>query len=153
MIKTIKIGKDKELTLSNNLAWAMIYKTQFNHDIVPDIMPIISAVAKFIGELGRYNGQDVGDVLRQIDDDVLQDALIELCAVQFTDFINLVWAFAKANDDDIEIPEKWVKQFDEFPVDIIAPAVFELLTKGLISSKNLKSLRGMTKANQSASKQ
>ena len=152
MIKTIKLGKDKELTLSNNLAWAMIYKAQFGHDIVPDIMPIISALAKLMGELSRYNGQDVSEIIKNIDGDVLEQALIELCAVQFTDFVNLVWAFAKANNDDIETPDQWVRQFDEFPLDIIAPAVFELLTKGLISSKNLKSLRGTTKASTSQSK-
>lgn len=152
MIKTIKLGKDKELILSNNLAWAMIYKAQFGHDIVPDVMPIVSAFAKLMGELSRYNGQDVSDLIKNIDGDVLEQALIELCAVQFTDFVNLVWAFAKANNDDIETPDQWVRQFDEFPLDIIAPAVFELLTKGLISSKNLKSLRGTTKASTSQSK-
>ena len=142
MIKTIKISKDKELTLSNSLAWAMIYKDQFGHDIVPDIMPIVSAVTKLFGELQKNSGQDMTALLKNLDGDVLQSAMIELCAVQFTDFINLVWAMAKANDDDIETPEKWVRQFDTFPLDIIAPAVFELMTKGLISSKNLKSLRG-----------
>lgn len=146
MVKTIKLGKDKELTLSNNLAWAMIYKAQFNHDIIPDIMPIISAVFKLLGEMSKYTGKEVAEVIKEIDNDTLESALIELCAVQFTDFINLVWAFAKANDDEIEAPDKWVRQFDEFPLDIIAPAVFELLTKGLISSKNLKSLRTKTKA-------
>lgn len=142
MIKTIKISKDKELTLSNSLAWAMIYKDQFGHDIVPDIMPIVSAVTKLFGELQKNSGQDMTALLKNLDGDVLQSAMIELCAVQFTDFINLVWAMAKANDDDIETPEKWARQFDTFPLDIIAPAVFELMTKGLISSKNLKSLRG-----------
>lgn len=146
MVKTIKISKDKELTLSNNLAWAMIYKSQFGHDIVPDIMPIISALAKLFGELGKYSGQDVATILKNMDGDVIEDALIQLCAIQFTDFVNLVWTLAKANDDDIEAPEEWVRQFDEFPLDIIAPAVFELMTKGLVSSKNLKSLRGTTKA-------
>lgn len=141
MIKTIKISKDKELTLSNSLAWAMIYKDQFGHDIVPDIMPIVSAIAKLFGELQKNSGRDVTDLLKNLDGDILQSAMIELCAVQFTDFINLVWAMAKANDDDIETPEKWVRQFDTFPLDIIAPAVLELVTKGLISSKNLKSLR------------
>ena len=149
MIKTIKLGKGKELTLSNNLAWAMIYKDQFGHDIVPDIMPILSAVAKLFGELSKYSGQDVTDIVKTVDPDILESALIELCAVQFTDFVNLVWAFAKANDDDIETPDKWVRQFDEFPLDIIAPAILELLTKGLVSSKNLKSLRITTKANPS----
>lgn len=141
MIKTIKISKDKDLTISNNLAWAMIYKSQFGHDIVPDIMPIVSAVTKLLGELGKMAGKDVAEVLKDLDGDTIQSALIELCALQFTDFINLTWAMAKANDDDIETPEKWVREFDQFPVDIIAPAVFDLLLKGLVSSKNLKSLR------------
>lgn len=141
MIKTIKISKDKDLTISNNLAWAMIYKSQFGHDIVPDIMPIVSAVTKLLGELGKMAGKDMAEVLKNLDGDTIQSALIELCALQFTDFINLTWAMAKANDDDIETPEKWVREFDQFPVDIIAPAVFDLLLKGLVSSKNLKSLR------------
>lgn len=141
MIKTIKISKDKDLTISNNLAWAMIYKSQFGHDIVPDIMPIVSAVTKLLGELGKMVGKDMTEVLKDLDGDTIQSALIELCALQFTDFINLTWAMAKANDDDIETPEKWVREFDQFPVDIIAPAVFDLLLKGLVSSKNLKSLR------------
>lgn len=146
MIKTIKISKDKDLVLSNSLAWAMIYKDQFGHDIIPDIMPIVSAVTKLFGEMGKHMGKDVGELIKNLDGDVLQSAMIELCAVQFVDFVNLVWAMAKANDDDIESPDKWVRQFDQFPLDIIAPAVFELLTKGLISSKNLKSLRPKTEA-------
>lgn len=141
MNKTIKISKDKELVISSNLAWAMIYKSQFGHDIVPDIMPIVSAITKLLGELSKTNGTDVASVLKSLDGDTLQDALIELCALQFTDFINLTWAMAKANDDDIETPDKWVRQFDHFPIDVIAPAVFDLLLKGLVSSKNLKSLR------------
>ena len=101
MIKTIKINKDTELTLSNSLAWAMIYKDQFGHDIVPDVMPIVSAITKLFGELQKYSGQDMTEIIKNLDGDILQSAMIELCAVQFTDFVNLVWAMAKANDDDI----------------------------------------------------
>lgn len=139
MIKTIKLNDEKELTLSNNLAWATIYRDQFGHDIVPDVMPILSAVLRLINEVKDYT--DVNQLIKTVNFDTLQDTLIELCAFQFTDFINLVWAFAKAYDDNTEAPEKWVRQFDEFPLDIIVPAVFELLTKGMISSKNLKSLQ------------
>lgn len=139
MIKTIKLNDEKELTLSNNLAWATIYRDQFGHDIVPDVMPILSAVLRLINEVKDYT--DVNEIIKTVNFDTLQDTLIELCAFQFTDFINLVWAFAKAYDDNTEAPAKWVRQFDEFPLDIIVPAVFELLTKGMISSKNLKSLQ------------
>ena len=139
MIKTIKLNDEKELTLSNNLAWATIYRDQFGHDIVPDVMPILSAVLRLINEVKDYT--DVNEIIKTVNFDTLQDTLIELCAFQFTDFINLVWAFTKAYDDNTETPEKWVRQFDEFTLDIIVPAVFELLTKGMISSKNLKSLQ------------
>lgn len=134
MIKTIKLNDEKELTMSNNLAWATIYKDQFGHDIIPDVMPILSAVFKLFGE-----ADNVKDLMKN--GEAMQNAMIELCAFQFTDFINLVWAFCKAYDDNIEPPTKWVRQFDEFPLDIVAPVVFELLAKGLVSSKNLESLQ------------
>lgn len=152
MVKTIKINDEKEITLSNNLTWTMIYKSQFGHDILPDIMPIFSAFTKAAGELAKVSGQDVKDAIKLINPDALQDALIEMCALQFTDFINLTWALAKANDDSIDPPYQWASQFDEFPLDIIMPAVIELLGKGLVSSKNLKSLRGKTKAKKSTQK-
>ena len=107
MIKTIKLNDEKELTLSNNLAWATIYRDQFGHDIVPDVMPILSAVLRLINEVKDYT--DVNEIIKTVNFDTLQDTLIELCAFQFTDFINLVWAFAKANDENTEAPEKWVR--------------------------------------------
>lgn len=149
MIKTIKIDKDTNLVLSNNLSWATTYKNQFGHDIVPDVMPIISAIANLIGELFENRNEDVIEMMKNIDMDVLKDALLELCGIQFVDFIHLVWALAKANDEDTEDPDRWVRKFDYFPIDIIAPSVYELLSKGLVSSKNLKSLRNLVpKANQ-----
>ena len=40
MEKVIKIG-DKEVRLSNNVAWTMEYKDQFNKDVMESMMPII----------------------------------------------------------------------------------------------------------------
>lgn len=141
MVKTIKIDKDTSLTLSNNLGWVINYKNQFGHDILPDVMPIISAITKVIGEMAQSSAADAYEMIRTLDKDAVQDALIELCSIELADFLHLVWALAKANDKSIEDPDTWVEQFDSFPLDVIAPAVFELLTKGLVSSKNLKSLR------------
>ena len=137
MIKAVKLSEDKEITLSNNLSWALIYKDQFGHDIVPDLMPIMSAVVRLMGELGKK------DFLKNADPDAIQEALFELCSLEFVNFLNLTWSLAKANNEGIDPPDRWVRQFDEFPVDIVAPAVFELLMKGLISSKNLQSLQGL----------
>jgi len=53
----------------------------------------------------------------------------------------VTWALAKAADERILPPKQWVRQFDSFPLDIIVPAVGELLFKGFSSSKNLARLK------------
>jgi hypothetical protein len=50
---------------------------------------------------------------------------------------------AKAADEDIDPPKRWVRQFDEFPLDVVVPAVYELVLKGFVSSKNLKRLKNV----------
>lgn len=136
MVKTIKIDDNTELKLSNNIGWAMEYREQFGHDIIPDLMPVVSAVLTLLKEANE-NGFD----LKAIDGEILQEALINLTGVQFVDFVNLLWAMAKTADDNIPEPKRWVKQFESFPLDIIAPEAFMLLAEGLVSSKNLKGLR------------
>ena len=64
--------------------------------------------------------------------------------VEFVDVvINVTWAMAKAADESIEPPKKWVRQFDEFPLDVVGPAVFDMIIKGFVSSKNLKRLENL----------
>lgn len=138
MIKTIKINDNTELTLSNNIGWAMEYREQFGHDIVPDLLPVVSAVISLLDEIPQDKKGKID--LKHVNKDVLQDALINLAGLQFVDFINLVWALAKNADDKIPEPKKWVKQFDTFPLDIIAPEVFKLIVEGFVSSKNLPRL-------------
>lgn len=138
MIKTIKIDDNTELTLSNNIGWAMEYREQFGHDIVPDLLPVVSAVISLFDEIPQDKKGKID--LKRVNKDVLQDALINLAGLQFVDFINLIWALAKNADDKIPEPKKWVKQFETFPLDIIAPEVFKLITEGFVSSKNLPRL-------------
>lgn len=135
MIKTIRIDDEHELTLSNNIGWAFEYREQFGHDIIPDLLPALSAVISLLGEVDK-NGFD----LKKIDKDTLQDALINLAGIQFVDFINLLWAMAKTADETIKEPRKWVKEFETFPLDVVAPQAFTLLVEGLISTKNLPRL-------------
>lgn len=142
MIKSIKVNDDTELMLSNNVAWAMEYRDQFGHDIVPDILPVVGAIVSLVGE-ASLNDFDI----RKIDRDVLQDAVINLAGVQFVDFLNLVWAMNKTADPKIPLPRKWAAQFDGgFYLDTVAPEVFNLLASGLVSSKNLQGLRKTTEA-------
>lgn len=136
MIKSIKFNDNCEIELSNNIGWAMAYREQFGHDIIPDLLPAVSAIISILGETEQKHFD-----IRKIDKDVLQDALINLAGLQFVDFINLCWAMAKTANDKIPTPKKWVEQFDDgFFIDRVAPDVFGLLVEGLVSSKNLKSL-------------
>lgn len=143
MEKVIKIGK-QEVRLNNNVAWTMEYRDQFGKDIVPALMPILASLMEGVSEIVSEAGGE------QITSKVLADAvqgrsmeiLLPLFQVEFVDtIINVTWAMAKAADEDIEPPKRWVRQFEEFPLDVIVPAVYELVLKGFVSSKNLKRLK------------
>ena len=147
MEKTIKIGS-KEVRLTNNVSWAMTYKDQFGHDIIPTLMPMLAAAlditSGIIEEAGGNGKVSVGNLFKVLDGDKLLDAVIHLSGLEFVEFINITWAMAKACDDDLPDPKTWARGLDEFPVDKIAPEVFSLAVKGLVSSKNLKRLKDLT---------
>lgn len=147
MEKTIKIGK-QEVKLTNNVGWAITYRDQFGHDIIPTLMPMLAAildiVSGMIDEVSEGGKVEVTELLKNLDGDKLFDAVLHLSGLEFVELINITWAMAKAADDDIPEPKTWVKGFSEFPVDKIAPEVFSLAFKGLVSSKNLKRLKDLT---------
>lgn len=145
MEKIINIG-NKEVKLNNNVAWTMEYRDQFNKDIVPVLMPILSAltegVASVISETGLKNikAEEVAEAVRGR----AMEILMPLYQVEFVDvIINSTWAMAKVNDPEIAPPKIWVRQFDEFPLDEIAPVLFEMVAKGFVSSKNLRRLKDL----------
>lgn len=143
MEKVIKIG-EKEVRLSNNVAWTMEYRDQFNKDIVPAIMPLLSTMTEAISSVVSEAGTDL--TLQSLADAVqgrANDILLPMYQLELVDLINVTWAMAKAADEDIDPPRKWIRQFDDFPLDVIGPAVFELVIKGFVSSKNLIRLKGL----------
>lgn len=168
MEKTIKIGK-KSVKLNNNIGWTLAYRDQFGRDVIPAIMPmfasamdIISGIVAETGKVEKVSVEDgkvekvtdedgkvkkvtVEDIMKVIDGDSLIDAVIHLGGLEIVDFINIVWALAKCADEGIPEPSEWVKEFDEFPLDVIAPEVIKLVAKGVISSKNLERLKNLTK--------
>lgn len=146
MLKTIKINSKTSIKLDNNIGWAIIYRDQFNHDILPDIMPVIAAALDIlIQSMNKDDIKTTEDLLKNLDVDDIEDALIRLSALEVTTLINICWSMAKLADSDIDEPLEWVKQFSAFPVDVIAPALFEILAQGLVSSKNLKRLQTVLK--------
>lgn len=148
MEKTVQIG-NKEVRLNNNIGWAIDYRDQFGQDIIPTLLPMVAAALDLIKglleEVEDTNNLEWRDILRLIDGDTLFDALIHLGGLEFRDFINITWAMAKCADESIPEPRTWVKEFEVFPVDELAPTVFDLIFKGVVSSKNLTRLKDVRK--------
>lgn len=142
MEKVIKIGSN-EVRLSNNVAWVMEYRDQFGKDILPAIMPLITTVSEGISTVLSEAGTDITiESLSEAINGRAMDVLLPLYQAEFVDLvINVAWAMAKAADEDIDPPKKWVRQFDTFQLDVVGPAIFELVVKGFVSSKNLTRLK------------
>ena len=144
MEKIIKIGK-QEVRLNNNVAWTMEYRDQFGKDILPAIMPLLASMIEGISTIMADAGRD-GDLTTSNIAEALEgrtmEVLLPMFQAEFVDLvINVTWAMAKTADESIEPPKRWVRQFDEFPLDVIGPAIFDMVLKGFVSSKNLKRLK------------
>ena len=144
MEKIIKIGK-QEVRLNNNVAWTMEYRDQFGKDIFPVVMPLLASMVEGVSTIMADAGKE-GEISMEGIASALEgraiDVLLPAFQAEFVDLIvNVTWAMAKAADENIEPPKRWVRQFDEFPLDIVGPAVFDLIMKGFVSSKNLKRLK------------
>lgn len=142
MEKTITIG-GVDVRLSNNIGWVFAYRDQFGRDIIPALMPALESIVSLVPAITKAG--DEGGVVSVLQSSEMEDATLRLAGLEVTDLINIVWALAKAADDDIPEPRRWVRQFDEFPIDVIAPAAFDLVLSGVISSKNRTRLREMAK--------
>lgn len=147
MEKIIQIG-DKELKLSNNMAWAMEYKDQFNKDPLESLMPVVTALTEATASVIRESGTekiDLMDIANALEGRVF-DITLPLTQLGLVDtVVNITWAMAKAADPNILPPKQWIRQFDEYPLDVIVPTVGELMLKGLSSSKNLGRLMSLIK--------
>lgn len=144
MEKIIKIGK-QEVRLNNNVAWTMEYRDQFGKDIVPAIMPLIASMIEGVSTVIAESGNEITTkTLAEAVQGRALEVMLPMFQAEFVDLIiNVTWAMAKAADENIEPPKRWVRQFDSFPLDIVGPAVFDMVLKGFVSSKNLKRLKGI----------
>lgn len=144
MEKIIKIG-DKEVRLNNNVAWTMEYRDQFGKDILPAIMPLmasmIEGVSTLMAEASDGDSMTARGIAEALEGRAME-VLLPMFQAEFVDLVlNVTWAMAKAADESIEPPKRWVRQFDGFYLDEIGPALLELVLKGFVSSKNLKRLK------------
>ncbi len=144
MEKVIKIGK-QDVRLSNNIAWTMEYRDQFNKDIVPVIMPLFASLMESVASVvSTSDGELTVKKMAEAIEGRAMDILLPAMQIEFVDIIiNITWAMAKAADENILPPKRWVRQFDTFPIDVIAPAIYDLALKGMVSPKNLKRLKNI----------
>ena len=144
MEKKVKLDSKNSILLDNNVGWLFIYKDQFGRDIVPSLVPVLNAGIDLVFGIYKELGGEISrEKIMQIDPAALTDAIYAASGIEAVDLLNIVWALAKNADDEIPEPREWVRQFDTFPLDVIAPAVFELVFKSMVSTKNLKRLQNL----------
>lgn len=146
MEKIINI-EGRELKLNNQVAWTMEYKDQFGRDIVPVIMPMVSAIVEGLASV--ISESETKEISAKQISEAFQgrsmEILLPMFQVEFVDIIiNVTWALAKCADETIPEPKKWIRQFDSFPLDIIVPEVYQLVMQGFVSSKNWARLKEMS---------
>jgi len=148
MINTIKINDSQSVELDSSMNWLFIYRKYFGKDILPDIMPLLEAV---ISTLVKLTGGDdptseeisMENVLKNIDDDVMQSLFLNLSMLETTTILQVMWAMIKNADDKVEPVEKWLKGYDNLPLDEIIPQLFGMVLKASVSSKNLQRLQNL----------
>lgn len=148
--KQITINENCKINMDSSIGWLLIYRENFGRDILPDILPMISAAVDLIaGGIDEKGEVTIASFIENMDSDTVANAMIQLSGLEITTAINIVWAlaknYAKKNGETLEPVEIWVDQFDEFPLDVIVPAAVKLIVTSSVSSKNLRSLQMKTK--------
>lgn len=142
MIKTIHIDDNHSVELNGSMGWLFAYRAQFGRDITPDIMPMIEALVELAlaGAGGIKEDTTMLDVLNNINEADVSEALATLSGMEMITMIDITWALAKNAHKDIPEPVEWVNQFDVFPIDEIMPVVIETIIESSMTSKNSQSL-------------
>ena len=148
MEKIINIG-GKDVRLSNNVGWVLEYRDQFGKDVLEAVMPImttlIETASAIINEGGSASGLSLKKISGALEGRAL-DLTLPLMQLGLVDsVVDITWAMAKTANEDIEPPKRWLKQFDNFPLDVIVPEVGMMALEGFTSSKNLQRLTEILK--------
>jgi hypothetical protein len=150
-IQQVKISKDCTLKLDASIGWLIKYREQFGHDILPDLLPLISAGIELAVNTGNSIGTNAIDfkkVLEAIDKEAIQDLMMNVAMLESTTVLNIIWAlnanYLKKNGQEVKPLDEWAEQFDNFPLDVILPKALKLIVESTVSSKNLKRLQSLT---------
>lgn len=124
----------KEVPFKVSASFPLVYKANFNTDILTLILPLLSEILEGLGDEAIVDGKVVITPL------ALSEMLKNVYSLEYVDIMNLFWTLAKCADDTIPEPIKWFGQFDEFPMVDIGKEVFPMLFDSLISKKKLGNL-------------
>lgn len=135
MIKTLEI-EDRTIEVNSGQGWLFCYKEQFGHDIVPDLLPLLDATLKVLGDTF---GEEI-TVNDALNEETIDKVIVSLSTMEATTIINILWAMAK-NAGNKTPHYEFINEFDPFPYEEVAPMLFGLILKSSVASKNLASLQ------------
>lgn len=128
--------------IDTSAGWLFIYRSNFGHDILPDIMPIIESGLETIASL--LNDSDgelsIKTISEGFGNGMFNDFFIRMSGMEMVTVYQIFWAMAKKADKTIKPIDEYFDQFDVFPLDVIIPEVFSGIIESSISSKNVQSL-------------
>ena len=146
MEKTIKLGKTS-VKLSNSVEWLLIYREQFDKDVLQDLAAPVNMAAELAFSAVKATGGkqiekgDIMKVINAIDYEDIRSALFSLASFESVDLIRILWAMAKAANDEIDTPREWAKSLDAFPLDVVIPTIFDMNAQMLFTTKKYNRLR------------
>lgn len=150
MIKTIKLREGLELTLTNDSLWMEEYRDQFGQDILPSLMPLLLGMSSSISALAEEAGDlekiDKAAIVKVLGSESMLDIGIRLAQLEITDVHRIIWAMAKAYDENIPDLKAWLRELagpehESLPIaDVIIPAIAELALRGVMTGKNWERL-------------
>lgn len=151
-VQTIKLGKEKVLNLDSSIGWLLKYREQFGRDILPDLLPLLTAGVDFaMSTVAGLEGKkiEIKDLVENLDRDAVESIMMDIAMLESTTVIHIIWAlnanYRKRNGEDVKSPEEWAETLDYFPLDVILPKALKLIIESTVSTKNLKRLQSLGK--------
>lgn len=142
MLKTIKLNDSQSIEVNSSMGWFSIYRNQFGHDILPDLLPLVESLCDLLANMfgNVKEGDSITEILSNVNPEDISAAFMTLSGMEITTVFNITWAMAKNAHDDIETPDEWMKKFDTFPLDVVIKELFTIIVQSVVSTKNSKRL-------------
>lgn len=131
MVKTIEF-EGHSVDVDTSAGWLYTYRKQFGNDVLQDIFPIILGVLETLAESGAET--------EEIRVDTIAEMFLKMAGFELTTLFNIFWAMAANANPKIKPPISFFNQFENIPVDILAPEIFSMVIESSVSSKNSASL-------------